>query len=468
MPSLHLHSQHRRPEPFKPSDYDHEINLLDEPLDSRTRSPNPDQRTASPSVASDSSSRRRSDVPLRKQQSLRKQLTHNKYKKYQDRHENDPAYQSDTEQATNGSGRSDEERGRKAHKEPESAIDILWENERGLFFFGKPLFSPKALGISDPPKWTNAHQKPSFTDITNHQLPDPTWEWQWKEWRINHDDGVDPDGWEYAFAFWKKCSFHEPGCCNSYVRRRAWIRKRTKKERVAKVQESHMLNDDYFTIHSAQVRSRSVNSSTGDGGSISRSTSEQRGPQNLAEMEDIRDIGALLKALRLSRIDREKMEAIENFITNGGPELYYLREHMHEIMAQFIFQASRRLLLSHLIKILNKATARESKGLESAAEDEKSRKEENIKNLQDAVHAADEEVKKLEYWSDVKEMAEKGETQGAVDGDQGWGDNWKGVDDSGPRPVITEREIPGTDDCKEFHVEKNAPNPKGKGKGKEQ
>lgn len=49
-----------------------------------------------------------------------------------------------------------------------------------------------------------------------------------------------------------------------------------------------------------------------------------------------------------------------------------------------------------------------------------------------AVRAADEQVKRLEYWSDVKEMVQEGETKGAVDTEQGWGPGWQGVDSSGP------------------------------------
>jgi hypothetical protein len=56
-----------------------------------------------------------------------------------------------------------------------------------------------------------------------------------------------------------------------------------------------------------------------------------------------------------------------------------------------------------------------------------------VKNLAAAVEHADEEVRRLEYWSDVKGMAEKGESTGAVDQKQGWKDPaWRGADKSGP------------------------------------
>ena len=62
----------------------------------------------------------------------------------------------------------------------------------------------------------------------------------------------------------------------------------------------------------------------------------------------------------------------------------------------------------------------------------------------------DEEVKKLEFWSDVKEMAEQGETKGAIDESQGWNSNkWRGLDVSGPKDVISDKKMPGTADCHE-------------------
>lgn len=206
-----------------------------------------------------------------------------------------------------------------------------------------------------------------------------------------------------------------------------------------------MLNSDYFTIHPAQDRSPS-RVSTRDG---STSIKLSFGQAARSEMEedfstDVHDIGSLIKALRFSRIDREKMEAVENFTKNGGDELYYLRENMHEIMSQFIFQASRRLVLAHLNKIFDEASDYKKDEDETEIEPSKKRR---LDNLQAAVKAADEEVKRLEFWSDVKDMAEKGETKGAMDESQGWDNRWTGLDVSGPKDVISDREMPGNGDC---------------------
>ncbi|KUJ11989.1 uncharacterized protein LY89DRAFT_624284 [Mollisia scopiformis] len=493
-----LHSSTRRPAPLQDEDYDHEINLIDhtkqdtaQPTSlkrlSRSRSPNGTHLT--PEI-SDSSSRRHSDVPLRKHatpQHLRKELTRRKYAKYQDR---GVANVSDDEQAEDAdadpedhneeNGNADDEgsrgraperrciKGPKGHKEPKSAIDILYENQRGGFLCGMPLFSSKALGNLDPSPWTNVAHKTSPTDITNAQVPDPSWEWAWKEWTINHENDVDSDGWEYSFAFSKKFSWHGPKWWNSFVRRRAWIRKRVKKHSGYEGNNAHMLNPDYFTIHSAQERSRSRGSSV--------PTSEQHRlsfySRNEAEEnivpEDISDIGALMKALRQARIDREKTEAIESFIAHGGDDLYYLRDHMHEIMRMFIFQASRRSLLTHLLRIFNEA-AEKQKEVSEGEKDVDPAVKRRYDNLEAAVQHADEEVKRLEFWSDVKDMAEKGETKGAVDESQGWDSRWTGLDGSGPKEIWGHK-IAGLDDCDEHEGNGTAKEPKsddGKGKAKE-
>ncbi|KAG0652441.1 Meiotically up-regulated 65 [Hyphodiscus hymeniophilus] len=460
-----LHSSKRRPSPLRDVDYDHEISLIDR---TRSHSASP---ARSPGVLSDSSSRRHSDTPLRKRDSLRKEITRRKFSKYQDRHldSDGPAEgRTDDEPA--------EERGRtrassvkgKQQKEHESAIDILYENQRGGFLCGIPLFSSRALGNLDPSQWTNAAQKTSASDITNAQVPDPTWEWAWKEWSVNHQEGVDEDGWEYSFAFSKKFSWHGPSWWNSFVRRRAWIRKRVKSHLGYRVQEGHMLNSDYFTIHPAQDRSRS-RASTGNESAKNRFSIAQLARREMEEvvlMEHISDIGSLMRVLRFSRIDREKMEAVENFIQNGGDELVYLKERMHDIMGMFIFQASRRLLLSHILKTFNEALDETNT---DADKEPDHTKRQRLENLEAALESADEEVKRLEFWSDIKDMAERGETKGAADASQGWDKTWTGLDSSAPKDVISDRDLPGTDDCEKGERNGTAildtKKDKGKGKG---
>lgn len=61
--------------------------------------------------------------------------------------------------------------------------------------------------------------------------------------------------------------------------------------------------------------------------------------------------------------------------------------------------------------------------------------ERRINNLLKALEAADAECKKLEYWSDIRKLAESGEAGNATDPGSGWGPDWQGLDSSGaPHP----------------------------------
>jgi hypothetical protein len=463
-PLLPLHASKRRPEPLKPEDYDHEIDLIDHtrplssPVHTRSRSQSAGDRPRSREVST-SSSRRHSDVPLRKHNTphvLREEIARRKYGKFKD-HRHDPETdgaqtEGESEVDAEHTAGTEEERGRKPVKKPEDdpVIDILYENQRGGFLCGMALFSSRALGNLDPAPWTNSANKTSATNITNAQVPDPSWEWIWKEWKVNHTDEVDEDGWEYSFMFAKTFSWHGPTWWNSFVRRRAWIRKRAKRHSGGyKANQAHMLNSDYFTIYPVVDRSRSPASTEPESmtNRYSVTSLARREMEEDSVMEDITNIDALMRALKGARIDREKMEAVESFIEHGGDDLYYLQHHMHEIMRMFIFQASRRMLLSHLLKVSNEASDQRQHSIaegESMGETQQRR----LTNLEAAVSHADEEVKRLEYWSDVKDMAENGETKGAMDEDQGWNSQWTGIDDSGPKSVLSDRELPVTENCK--------------------
>jgi hypothetical protein len=348
-------------------------------------------------------------------------------------------------------------RSTKPKPQVEAALDILYENQRGGILCGLLLFSSKALGLADPPPWTNEAHKPSLTDIYTAQPPDPSWTWVWPEWRINHDpevDNQDDEGWQYASMFWPKVAWHKAHWYNSFVRRRAWIRKRVRVRQERAIDEAHRLGGDYFTIHSERVRSLSPTSQRlHPSQSIARSRPSSSlahpGVEDEADRE-IADIAALMAALKAARIDREKTELIENFVANGGDDLFYLGQKMSEIMRHFIFQASRRSLLQHLSAALETSTEKlrkmeegeQRQGSEGSSIPELELLQKRVSNLLIAVSAADEQVKKLEFWSDIKDIAADGLTKGAVDPDQGWSDGkWAGLDLSMPRDVITEAKV---------------------------
>lgn len=307
----------------------------------------------------------------------------------------------------------------------DTVIDILYENQRGVFFFGIPNYSNKSLLPSDPKPWQNAQFRTSAVDIRNAQVPDPSWEWAWKSWYVDMSRDVDEEGWEYSFAFVGKgaTTFAWHGnhpWFHSFVRRRRWLRMRKRRDTTHRTREkAHELTADYFTIHPKTVRPASLFS--GQNGSLLALAKLKEPALDVNEM-DISTIGELFVALKRASVDREKIVAVRKFTDEGGDELFYLGERMEDIMGMFIFQSSRRQLLGDLISRHDKVHKEQNDlSAHQHEQDEAKQKEHDTaarraNNLLKAVHAADEQVKKLEYWSDQKGIAD---TSAAADDENG-------------------------------------------------
>lgn len=247
---------------------------------------------------------------------------------------------------------------------------------------------------------------------------------------------MDEDGWEYSFAFSKIFSWHGPKWWNSFVRRRAWIRKRVKKKVQNMPADPHMLNTDYFTIRPATHAKRHSIGSLGS--RVARKSSmSQLSASEADQLPDIDDIESLLRTLRHARIDREKREAVENYLEHGT-DLSELQDEMHEIMSLFVYQASRRQLLSYLMR-KHDETMRE---LGTRGDRDKAGLRQRETALDAAIKHAQEEVKRLAYWSDVKRMAEEGELRDSFDSERGWFDANSGLDQSGPQPPAAKGKSP--------------------------
>jgi len=281
----------------------------------------------------------------------------------------------------------------KAEKQPYE-IDVLYENQRGWFFFGIPLYSHSSLLNFDPSPWMTKDGKDSAVNITNAQVPDPSWEWEWKYWYVDMSHDVDEEGWQYSFSFSRNFSWHGTHpWFHCFVRRRRWLRKRVKRDMrkndSSVISAGHTLTGDYFTIH---TRGRSPGSGLEN---MTTRGSSHMSRRNAEEMylppEDIKNIPSLMKALRLATIDREKIDAMKRFVNTGGEELVYLEEHIPEVFDLFVFQASRRQLLEYLAKAANDA---KNENPSSKLE------EQRVKGLHGAVSAANKQIGGLEYWSD--------------------------------------------------------------------
>ena len=391
------------------------------------------------------------------QQSVKRQLTKRKYAKYdRDRYDLDtatppppdesPASHAQLGEVATHQQASFLERSRAQAKsflqrkrtlgagkhDTDTFLDILYENQRGVFLFGIPKYSSSSLLPTDPKPWQNAVFRTSPVDIRNAQVPDPSWEWAWKSWYVDMSRDVDEEGWEYSFKFYGKWSWHgNHPWFHSFVRRRRWLRMRRRKDVKHHTREkAHELTAEYFTIHPKTVRPLSEM----DASEMARlrEKAEERDEEDVRKME-IADIGSLMRALRKAAVDREKLLAVRKFVDTAKDELYYLAERMSEIMALFIYQSSRRQLLADLLHRFDEAHEKQQDlSAHEHDEDEKAKQEhdataKHAENLINAVHAADEQVKKLEFWSDIKVMAQHGDLLTESEGGKWDRSKWQGL-----------------------------------------
>ncbi|KAL8826934.1 MAG: hypothetical protein Q9191_003489 [Dirinaria sp. TL-2023a] len=286
-------------------------------------------------------------------------------------------------------------------------VDILYENQRGSFLCGIPLYSAKSLLNFDPSGWQTSTFHDSPVDITNAQVPDPSWTWAWRTWYVDMSHDVDEEGWEYSFSFQQGFAWHgSHPWFHSFVRRRRWLRKRVKihPHRAGEkdgMKAAHLLTAEYFTIHPKRDPSpdsldhrTSVDRSTYFNASIAESESGE-------ESADITDLVALMLALKRSRLDREKIAAIKNFLEHGGEEIYYLADRTDDILALFVYQTSRRQFQTILLEALEKATETSNNSYDGTTDDHKIAKRRED-NLLKAVRAAEIHVNDQDYWSDIR------------------------------------------------------------------
>lgn len=210
---------------------------------------------------------------------------------------------------------------------PSSHIDILYENQRGWFVFGIPLFSSRALWNLriDPSPWVDSAFKPSAVNITNAQVPDPSWVWDWKSWYVDMSLDVDEEGWQYSLLF-KSSPWHgNHPWFHSFVRRRRWLRRRVKQRVPPKTKENtkERLFGDAFSIGTTLARSTTFGTSEQDSNGTSLN-------------EEVRDIATLMLRLKKAAIDREKINVIHKFVDEGGEELHYLAEQVRLPFSPYI------------------------------------------------------------------------------------------------------------------------------------
>ena len=407
--------------------YDHPIGLIDTTkpqVEAETAEEPPDAKQAS--VSGQTVGRHSTKGHLRKE------LARRKYAKWQEEKEPTASVteasgeDSGPEAAAKKSSKSDPNRSRRlrdkvpfrgkkaarGYEEHETFIDVLYENQRGWFLCGIPLYSSNSLLNFDPAGWQNSTFHDSPVNITNAQLPDPTWHWEWRTWYVDMSDDVDEEGWQYSFSFGNQFAWHgSHPWFHSFVRRRRWLRKRVKNDvhqgrgRRNKMHEAHLLTADYFTIHAA-ARDRSR------GSSADRSTNNRSsflGTYSAADdseddMGEIGDVTALMGALKRSIVDREKMVAVKIFLAQGGDELFYLAEAMPVILGDFVHQTSKRQLQQTLLRALDESI-KEKDNADQKYEEDRNVVTRRIDNLLKAIHAAGVHTNDIEYWSTLRSRA---------------------------------------------------------------
>ncbi|KAL2045544.1 hypothetical protein N7G274_001972 [Stereocaulon virgatum] len=419
-----------RTQTFAGNNYDHAINLVDTTKPREISLERRSQDSSEPDPCRSDSGPRLSKQ-WTKTGTLRQQLAQRKYAKYQED-------ATETSRSEEGGGRQNNERTsrlrdkipfkarKKAAKSTEKAdtfIDVLYENQRGSFFCGIPLYSSNSLLNFDPAAWQTANFQDSAVNITNFQLPDPSWAWDWKTWYVDMSHDVDEEGWEYSFSFNNFYSWHgNHPWFTSFTRRRRWLRRRVRirphlvdgKKR--SMSQAHMLTEDYFTIHAANKRpSRESSGDRTTTHGSSYMNGWKGGSEDEEETGEINNVAALMAALKKARVDREKIAAVTAFLYQGGDELYYLADSMPTIMDDFIHQTSRCQLQTCLLQALDKATSdrgqAEAKGKGKVGSDpEIDARTRMIDNLIKAIHSAGVHVNDMDYWNDLRARVTSSET----------------------------------------------------------
>ncbi|KHJ35790.1 putative meiotically up-regulated 65 protein [Erysiphe necator] len=400
-----------------PSHYHHHIQLIDNTLSTQ---PSPLERTSSSKQEAKNSkyhslsAKKLNRVlhPHSYPTHLRNSVNQRKYAKYQDHDQvGKNRFLNQSSQGKNG-GILKEGKNKISHmqsknklnshekyEEADSAVDILYENQRGGIFFGKLLFSARALGNLDPAPWTNIAQKPSATNILNSQPPDPSWKWVGKQWSIYPTEDSS-EGWEYSFAFHGKFSWHKCKWWNSFVRRRAWVRKRVRRKDHNGNDNLYAFDSEYFTVNPVKFSQRNPASSVLGTDCcesyllFGKHQVEDEAPKQISNFEK------LTKVMKTARIDREITEAVENFTQNREENYLLLKDQMHKIMHLFIFQASRRILIFVILKQLRMALDKRK----NSGQFESEEKQDQIKFLDAALKAAKGESDNYEYWSEKKKL----------------------------------------------------------------
>lgn len=211
-------------------------------------------------------------------------------------------------------------------------IDVLYENQSGLWFFFQPFFSAPG----GTPAWMARDFTKSNVDVRNADVPDPSWEWVWPVWYIDMSHDVDEAGWQYSLSFLARHRWHgnHPWYI-SFVRRRRWLRKRRKRW-LEHGKSSHLRRSSATLMfeNSSLCLTRSEDQplldGDGDGDGYSDDGDFGNDDEYDADISEARRratgdahaaISGILASLKAYSTDREKEALVQDFVNSDNEEL---------------------------------------------------------------------------------------------------------------------------------------------------
>ncbi|KAI5284986.1 hypothetical protein KEM54_000910 [Ascosphaera aggregata] len=224
----------------------------------------------------------------------------------------------------------------------ESSLDIIYENQNGVWLFGRPYFSEKPGHV---PTWTTVDYREA-QNPNSAAVPDPSWEWAWPSWYIDMSHDVDENGWQYSLAFSNRFCWHgNHPWFHSFVRRRRWLRLRVKRSAGKRVLQKREQQKDCQT-QVGQLVHVPVQSRVQEGSLSGWLTGK---PGDLEELRKrVSDLPSLLNFLKDSVVDREKLKAIDTYLDGNSQDQMQFPDKVLDIMRLFLYETSRQTFLNRL------------------------------------------------------------------------------------------------------------------------
>ncbi|KAF9383053.1 hypothetical protein CPC16_009070 [Podila verticillata] len=261
--------------------------------------------------------------------------------------------------------------------EGDFVYEFLYQHQRGAFFLGTPKFSSKSLLPVDPDEWTDSRFETSAMDITDYELPDPSWEWVHKSWLVDMTGDVDEDGWEYAMTFHGSPWHGNYEILRSFARRRRWLRLRKRKDKATHLSAIDMDSNKQGKMMARTVSlperiyPTSINSATWtkldmnhldepspfpkaleeeEGGGGGENSMGSKGSTNgmLAPPSKLSDPVDLYKILKKARSDREKLAYTAQYVVRYPGDFEDLEARLDKYLNLMDYESSRRDFLSLL------------------------------------------------------------------------------------------------------------------------